>query len=146
MSYGIFALCQLVDLCGKLLGEDYDTEIVETHHRYKVDAPSGTAMKIAQSVTESQGGMLRIGRSSDTPRREPGEICIHSVRAGDISGEHRVIYSTTGETIELLHRAHSRDAFARGAIMGARFIRRKKPGLYGLENLFVRRKRKQKRK
>jgi 4-hydroxy-tetrahydrodipicolinate reductase len=141
MSYGIFALCRLVELSGSLLGDDYDIEIVETHHRHKADAPSGTALKIADIITGSIDGMLRIGRSTDTPRREPGEVCIHSVRAGNITGEHRVIYSTTGETLELTHRAHSREAFAKGAIMGARFIRRKKPGLYGLEDLFGKRKR-----
>jgi 4-hydroxy-tetrahydrodipicolinate reductase len=145
MSYGIFVLCRLVELAGRLLDQDYDIEIVETHHRYKADAPSGTALKIAESVTEEAGGMLRIGRSSDTSRREPGEICIHSVRAGNITGEHRVIYSTIGETLELMHRAHSRDAFAKGAIMGARFIRRKRPGLYGLEDLFPKRKRRKRK-
>jgi len=136
MSVGVNLLFRLAGEAARSLGEEYDVEIIEAHHRFKKDAPSGTAKKIAAVIAESLGKNLKeagvYGRKGRTGERKRGEIGIHAVRAGDIVGEHTVIFSNPGERLELIHRAHSRDTFARGALRAARFAASAPPGLYSM--------------
>jgi 4-hydroxy-tetrahydrodipicolinate reductase len=122
-----------------MLGDDYDVEIVEAHHRFKKDAPSGTALALGRSVAEALGRDLdRVsihGRKGIVGERGKKEIALLSVRAGDIVGEHTVIFAGVGERLEFVHRAHSRDTFARGALRAARWLAKKKPGLYGMRDM-----------
>ena len=114
---------------------DGDVEIVETHHRRKADAPSGTALALAREIQQARpGSVLCAGRSGHSPRTA-GEIGISSVRRGDVAGIHEVFFSTDEETIVLTHEAHSRAVFARGALSAARFLLKKGPGLYGMDDL-----------
>lgn len=136
MSVGVNVLYRLLAEAARLLGEDYDIELVEAHHHFKKDAPSGTALKMAQVLAEALGRDLekvgiygRKGMAGERPRQEIG---IHTVRAGDIVGEHTVVFGGMGERIELTHRAHSRDNFGRGALRAARFAVRAAPGLYDM--------------
>jgi len=144
MSVGVNLLFDLVKKAAASLGEGYDVEIVEAHHRFKADAPSGTAQKLAQVIAEEQGRNLIqaavYGRQGQVGERKRGEIGIHAVRAGDIVGEHTVIFSTLGERIELVHRAHSRDTFARGALRAAKFVLAARPGLYTMRDVLRERK------
>ncbi len=114
MSVGMNLLFKLVPEVAKTLGESYDIDIVETHHRFKKDAPSGSAKTLAQRI------------EGETGRNIP----MSSLRSGDVVGEHRVVYGTLGESIEITHRASSRDIFARGSLRAARFLVQAKPGLY----------------
>jgi 4-hydroxy-tetrahydrodipicolinate reductase len=122
-----------------MLGDDYDVEIVEAHHRFKKDAPSGTALALGRSVADALGRDLdrvRVhGRKGIVGERGKKEIAFLSVRAGDIVGEHTVIFGGIGERIEFIHRAHSRDTFARGAIRAARWLAKKEPGLYSMRDV-----------
>lgn len=139
MSVGVNLLFKLVEEVAGTLGEEYDIEIVESHHRLKKDAPSGTAVRLAGCAAAGRGRDLTdiaiYGREGMVGERPRGEIGIHAVRAGDIVGEHTVIFSTSGERIELIHRAHSRDTFARGALRAARFAAGAVPGLYSMQDV-----------
>lgn len=139
MSAGVNLLFHLVERAAAGLGNDYDVEIVEAHHRYKKDAPSGTALKLAQTIAKVLGREWEkagiYGRKGLTDGRTEEEIAVHSVRAGDIVGEHTVIFGGLGERLEMVHRAHSRDTFARGALRAACFVARAKPGLYDMEDV-----------
>lgn len=136
MSVGVNLLFRIVGEVARTLGPSYDVEIVETHHRLKMDAPSGTAMTLAERIAEAAGRRipqdLRHGREGIVGERPRGEIGMHAVRGGDVIGEHRVLYAGDGETIEIVHRAGSRDIYARGALRAARFIAQAKPGLYSM--------------
>ena len=136
MSLGVNLLFELVQEVAAALGEDYDIEITETHHRFKKDAPSGTAMELARQICKATGKditkCLTHGRSGPEATRQPGDIGMHARRQGDVIGEHTVAFSTLGETIELSHKAHSRDIFARGALKAAAWLAGKKPGLYNM--------------
>ena len=136
MSLGVNILFKLVGDIARVLGESYDVEIVEMHHRYKVDAPSGTALKLAEYAAEGLGVNLEeagvFGRKGRIGERKPKEIGVMSLRGGDVVGEHTVIFAGLGERIELTHRASSRDTFARGAIKAARWVVDKVPGLYSM--------------
>jgi 4-hydroxy-tetrahydrodipicolinate reductase len=136
MSPGVNLLFQLVGQIARTLGPGYDVEIVEAHHNQKKDAPSGTARKLAESIAAALGRDLDkdavYGREGMPGPRKSSEIGIHAVRAGDIVGEHTVIFAAPGERIELTHRAHSRDTFARGALRAARWVVGKSPGLYSM--------------
>ncbi len=138
MSTGMNLLFDIVGRIAKVLGEDYDAEIVEIHHKAKVDAPSGTAKKLGEAIAQAYGKsyeeIVNFGRERPGPRQE-GEIGIHAVRAGSIVGEHRVIFAGGGEHIEITHRAESRDAFAHGALKAAQWIAGRKEGLYGMNDL-----------
>lgn len=126
----LFALCRQA---AKLLkGRDFDVEIVERHHRFKKDAPSGTAMQFAKIVQEELGGELRHGREGITGERPRGEIGMHALRVGDNVGEHEVIFSALGETLELTHKGHTRDSYARGALAAAKFLAGKPAGRYSM--------------
>lgn len=136
MSIGVNLLFKLVEIVSKTLGNDFDVEIVEVHHRFKKDAPSGTALKLAEIIANSLNRNLSesmiTGRQGIIGERSKKEIGIMSIRAGDVVGEHTVIFGGLGERIELTHRAHSRETFARGAIRAAKWIVDKEPGLYSM--------------
>jgi len=136
MSTGVNLLFRLVREVAEVLGDDYDVEIIEAHHRHKKDAPSGTAMKIGRIIAEALGRDLdkvgKYGRFGITGERDRKEIGIQAIRAGDIVGDHTVLFAGPGERIEITHRAHSRECFARGAVRAAKWVVNKKPGLYDM--------------
>ena len=139
MSVGVNVLLRLVADAARILGPDYDLEIVETHHRQKRDAPSGTALALAQALAEATGRDLardaRFARHGDIGPRTPAEIGIQTVRGGDVVGDHTVYFLGTGERIEITHRASSRDTFARGAVRAALWTRGRAPGLYDMRDV-----------
>jgi len=139
MSVGINLLLRVVGDVARRLGEDYDVEIVESHHRFKRDAPSGTALALGKQIAEAREyawpDCLTHGRAGVETTRQEQTIGMHAVRAGDIIGEHRVLLSALGETIELRHSAHSRDTFVRGALRAAEFIADQAPGWYSMADV-----------
>jgi 4-hydroxy-tetrahydrodipicolinate reductase len=139
-SVGINLLRWLVEQATARLGPEWDIEILEMHHRAKVDAPSGTALLLGQAAAKGRGSTLqqlsRFDRISEHPHaREPGTIGYASLRGGSVAGEHVVILATDGERIELAHRAENRMIFARGALAGARFLVGKPAGLYSMQDV-----------
>ena len=134
MSIGVNLLFKFAAQIAKALGDEYDIEIIEKHHRFKKDSPSGTALSIAQSIADEIKRDLKevgvYGRNGQTGERTQKEIGVHAVRAGDIVGEHTIIYGALGETIELTHRAHTRDTFASGAVKAGKWLAGKKPRVY----------------
>ena len=136
MSIGVNLAFKLLSIMAKALGDDYDVEITEIHHRMKKDAPSGTALRMAEVVAEALGRDLErvavYGRQGLPGERTRDEIGILSLRSGDVVGAHTVSFGTSGERLELIHRAHSRDTFARGALRAARFIADRPPGFYSI--------------
>jgi len=139
MSLGMNLVFQLVEEVARKLGTSYDIEIVETHHRNKVDAPSGSALTLGQAAARGRGldpdRATVYGRRGAVGKRPEGEIAIHAVRGGDIVGEHVVSFISEGETVEISHRARSREIFARGALHAARALSGRKPGLYTFKDL-----------
>lgn len=139
MSVGMNTLFATVGKIAKMLGDNYDIEIVEQHHRFKKDAPSGTALSLAESICEDTdrdlGQSLVHGREGKDALRQKGDIGMHAVRAGDIVGIHSVIYSTQGETITINHTAHSRDTFVGGALRAAQWLIGKAPGAYSMRDV-----------
>jgi len=139
MSLGMNLLFKLAGEVASTLGEDYDIEIIEQHHRFKKDAPSGSALTLAKNIAVATGrdwpDCAVFGREGKEALRRKGTIGIHAVRAGDITGMHSVIFSTLGETVTLSHTAHSRDTFARGALRAAEWLIGKKPGLYSMADV-----------
>lgn len=138
MSVGVNLLFILAKETAKALS-NYDIEIVELHHNQKKDAPSGTAAKLSEIIADSLGRKIEdvgiYGRKGVTGARTKEEIGVMAVRAGDIVGEHTVYFAGPGERIELTHRAHSRDTFAAGAIVAAKWVVRQKPGLYDMQHV-----------
>ncbi|GAN34705.1 MAG: 4-hydroxy-tetrahydrodipicolinate reductase [Candidatus Brocadia sp. AMX2] len=139
MSVGVNVLFNLVAQVAKMVGKEFDIEIIETHHRFKKDSPSGTALRLAEKVCEATGRKMDedvvYGRSGITGERPLNEIGIHAVRSGDVIGDHTVIFGSLGERIEITHRAHTRDTFVRGAIRAAKFIAKKPPGMYSMSDV-----------
>ena len=139
MSVGMNVLFATVGKIAQLLGPQFDIEIVEQHHRFKKDAPSGSALSLAESLCEGAGqaypDCLVHGRQGNDALREQGTIGMHAVRAGDITGVHTVTYGALGETITVQHTAHSRDTFVRGALRAALWLRDKAPGLYSMRDV-----------
>jgi len=137
-STGVNTLFWLTRKAAEILGSDFDLEIVEMHHRMKKDAPSGTAKTLAEILAEARKQSLdkvaRHGRMG-IGERTPGEIGIHSLRGGDVVGDHTVVFAHTGERLELTHKASSRDAFANGALRAALWVVRQKPGLYDMQDV-----------
>ncbi len=139
MSVGMNLMFRIAAEMARALGEDYDVEILETHHRFKKDAPSGTALKLARSVAEA------LGRDADEAsvyhrrgmigERGRGEIGIQALRAGDVTGEHTVMFGGMGERLELTHKAHNRDNFARGALRAACWVVGRPPGVYDMQDV-----------
>ena len=141
MSVGINVIYKIIGEMAKILGDDYDIEVIEAHHRLKKDAPSGTALKTAEVLARSVnrdlaqvGVYARKGFIGERPR---GEIGIQTIRAGDIVGDHTVMFATMGERIEVTHRASSRDTFARGALRAARWLVKQPPGLYDMSDVLA---------
>jgi 4-hydroxy-tetrahydrodipicolinate reductase len=139
MSLGVNLLVSLMGKVAAILGDDYDVEIVEAHHRFKKDAPSGTALALAKPIAAAlkrdldQAGVY--GRKGIVGERTKQEIGLLSVRAGDIVGEHTVIFGGLGERIEFIHRAQSRETFARGALRAAQWLVKQKKGLYSMQDV-----------
>ncbi len=136
MSIGVNVLFKLITEAAAALGEAYDAEILEIHHRKKKDAPSGTAIRMAEVLAAARGTSLQkvgcFSRHGNIGARKTGEIGVQSLRAGDVVGEHTLTFAGPGERIELTHRAHNRNNFARGALMAARWVADKSPGLYDM--------------
>ena len=130
MSVGINVMIKLVEVAAKRLGEAYDVEIVEMHHRHKVDAPSGTALRLGEVAAEALGRSLErdgvFARHGDTGERRPGAIGFASLRGGDVVGDHTVVFAGTGERLEITHKASSRATFVQGALRAAKYVARKK--------------------
>lgn len=138
MSPGIGLLKFLARKAAAFLGEDYDVEIVEMHHNRKIDAPSGTALALADAINDEAGGRYEYvyDRHQKLSRRDRNEIGISSVRGGNIVGDHEIIFAGNSENIVLSHHVSSRSVFADGAVKAAMFLRDKDPGLYDMEDLF----------
>ena len=144
MSLGVNVLFGLLGQAARALGNDYDVEVVELHHRHKKDAPSGTALAMASVLAEALerdlGKVARNGREGQVGARGSEEIGIHAVRGGDIVGEHTAYFCGLGERLEITHRASSRETFARGAVRAAAWLRDRDPGLYDMQDVLGLRK------
>jgi 4-hydroxy-tetrahydrodipicolinate reductase len=135
-SKAVNLLFRLVGIAARALGPDADIEIVERHHHFKKDAPSGTALTLAQAAGRAIGSDRFVhGRSGQVGERPRAEIGVHALRTGDNPGEHTVVFGLMGETLELSHRALNRDGFARGALGAAKFLAGKPPGRYSMDDL-----------
>jgi 4-hydroxy-tetrahydrodipicolinate reductase len=138
-STGVNALFWLTRKAAELLGPEFDVEIIEMHHRLKKDAPSGTAKTLARIVAEARrqqlAGLLRHGREGLVGERSHAEIGLHSLRGGDVVGDHTVVFAAAGERLELTHKASSRETFAGGALRAAKWVAGKKPGLYDMQDV-----------
>lgn len=140
MSIGVNALVRILPQLERILGEAYDMEITEIHHHHKKDAPSGTAVKLAQVLAQSRGWNMdevgNYGRQGIVGARPDKELGVHAVRGGDVVGDHTVYFFGPGERIEVTHRAHSRENFARGALRAALWLAGQKPGgLYSMQHM-----------
>ena len=139
MSVGMNVLFTLVGKAASMLGDEYDIEIIEQHHRFKKDAPSGSALTLAENICRAMGRDLSEtvvhGRSGKDALRQKGTIGMHAVRAGDITGVHSVIFGTLGETVTLNHTANNRDTFVHGALRAAKWLVGKKPASYTMADV-----------
>lgn len=139
MSVGVNATFELLAKAAALLGIDYDVEIVEAHHRNKIDAPSGTALKMGEVIAAAQQRELSAhavyARHGQVGARQPGEIGFQTIRGGDIVGEHTVIFAGDGERVEITHRSSSRSNFAAGAVRAAAWVVDQPPGIYGMNHV-----------
>lgn len=139
MSVGMNVMLKVLEYCAGILKDDYDVEIIEAHHHLKKDAPSGTAMQMAKVLADKLGRdmdkSLVYARRGLIGERTKKEIGIQTIRAGDITGDHTVIFGGIGERLEFTHRAHSRDNFAKGAIRAAQWIVHQKNGLYDMQDV-----------
>ena len=139
MSVGVNVMLRLLAQAAQALGEGYDIEVLEAHHKHKVDAPSGTALAMGEVLARSRGTDLAaqgvFARHGHTGERPPGSIGFATVRGGDIVGEHTVIFAGTGERIEIAHKSSSRANYADGSLRAARFLAGRAPGLYGMDDV-----------
>jgi 4-hydroxy-tetrahydrodipicolinate reductase len=137
MSFGLHVLVDLVRRAAVELGPDFDAEVSEVHHRLKVDAPSGTATRLVETLREARGASATVvhGRQGRPGARPAGEIAVHALRGGDVIGDHTVFFLGSGERIELTHRATDRDVFAHGALRAASFVLGKPAGRYGMRDI-----------
>lgn len=137
-SVGVSLLFALTRRAASVLGSDYDAEVVEMHHRFKKDAPSGTAARLLEIILEERkltAAALRHGREGITGERAPTEVGVHSLRGGDVVGDHTVMFAALGERIELTHKASDRAIFARGAIRAAAWVAGQNPGVYDMQRV-----------
>jgi 4-hydroxy-tetrahydrodipicolinate reductase len=135
-SVGVNILWALSELAVKLVGPEFDAEIVELHHKHKLDAPSGTGVKLAEIVAAARSSSTVVtGRSGQVGARRQEEIGVHAVRGGDIVGDHTLLLAGPGERLELTHRAHGREIFGRGAIRAAHWVVDRAPGLYDMAHV-----------
>ncbi|PIE20810.1 MAG: 4-hydroxy-tetrahydrodipicolinate reductase [Neptuniibacter caesariensis] len=140
MSVGVNLCFKLLEIAAKALGDDdYDIEVIEAHHRHKVDSPSGTALRMGEVVADALGRDLKecavYGREGLIGARPRGEIGFETIRAGDVVGDHTVLFATEGERIEITHKASSRLTFAKGAVRASKWIREKETGLYDMQDI-----------
>ncbi|WP_119155188.1 4-hydroxy-tetrahydrodipicolinate reductase [Caldimonas tepidiphila] len=139
MSVGVNVVLKLLDMAARALSEGYDIEIVEAHHRHKVDAPSGTALKMGEVVAAALGRDLKecavYGREGVTGERDPSTIGFATVRGGDIVGDHTVLFAGTGERIEITHKSSSRATYAQGSLRAVRFLAGRPSGLFGMDDV-----------
>jgi 4-hydroxy-tetrahydrodipicolinate reductase len=139
MSVGVNVSLRLVELAARALGPDYDVEVFEMHHKLKVDAPSGTALKLGEVAAAARGGTLErdgvFARHGVTGERKAGSIGFSVARGGDMVGDHTVFFAGPGERLEITHRASSRNTYAQGAMRAAKFLRGKAPGLYDMQDV-----------
>ena len=139
MSIGVNVSLRLVELAARALGPDYDIEVFEIHHGKKVDAPSGTALKLGEVAAKARGGVLErdgvFARHGVTGERKPGSVGFSAARGGDIVGDHTVFFAGTGERIEITHRSSSRATYAQGALRAAKWLAGKPPGLYDMQDV-----------
>ena len=139
MSVGVNVAMKLVEMAAKSLGPDYDVEVFEMHHRKKVDAPSGTALKLGEVAANARAATLEkdgvFQRYGQTGERKPGSIGFSVARGGDIVGDHTVYFAGPGERIEITHRSSSRANYAQGAMRAAKFVAGRKPGLYDMQDV-----------
>jgi 4-hydroxy-tetrahydrodipicolinate reductase len=139
MSVGVNVVLKLLDMAARAMHEGFDIEIVEAHHRNKVDAPSGTALQMGQVVADALGRDLKqcavYGREGVTGVRDPSTIGFATVRGGDIIGDHTVLFAGTGERIEVSHKASNRSIYAQGSLRAARFLAGKNTGLFGMNDV-----------
>jgi 4-hydroxy-tetrahydrodipicolinate reductase len=136
MSVGVNVMMKLLAMAAKSFSEGYDIEIIEAHHRHKVDAPSGTALKMGEVIADTLGRDLQrcavYGREGVTGARDPSTIGFATVRGGDIIGDHTVLFAGTGERIEISHKSSSRAGYAQGSLRAVRFLAGRKSGLYDM--------------
>lgn len=139
MSMGVNVVFKLIEMAAEALGDEVDVEVIEAHHRHKIDAPSGTAVRMGEILAHALGRDLErnaiYGRRGITGERDRRTIGFSVIRGGDIVGEHTVIYAGTGERIEITHRAQSRANFAQGALRAARFLKNKQNGLFDMQDV-----------
>jgi len=139
MSVGVNLCLKLLDMAARVIGNDSDIEIIEAHHRHKVDAPSGTALRMGEVVADALGRDLEkvavYGREGNTGERKSDTIGFATVRAGDIVGDHTVMFASAGERVEISHRATNRMTFAMGAMRAAKWLSEQKPGLYDMQDV-----------
>jgi 4-hydroxy-tetrahydrodipicolinate reductase len=136
MSVGVNVVLKLLDVAARSLADGFDVEIVEIHHRMKVDAPSGTALRMGEVVAAAQGKSLDSAAAYDRDgERRPGSIGFASLRGGDIVGDHTVVFAGAGERIEITHRSTSRATYAEGSLRAARFVLGKSSGLFGMDEV-----------
>jgi 4-hydroxy-tetrahydrodipicolinate reductase len=137
MSVGVNVTLKLLEVAARILDTGYDIEIIEAHHRHKVDAPSGTALKMGEVIAQALGRDLRevavYGREGVTGERDPSTIGFATIRGGDIVGDHTVLFAGTGERIEITHRSASRVTYAHGALRACRFLSTRPTGLYDMQ-------------
>ncbi len=138
-AVGVNAVFKLAEAAAGILGDDYDVEIIEAHHRHKVDAPSGTALKLGEVISSALkrqlGKVAKHGRQGDVGARPAKEIGFHAIRGGDIVGEHTVVFAGTGERVEVTVRSQSRATYATGALRAAKFLRGEKNGLFDMADV-----------
>lgn len=138
-SVGVNTLFWLTRKTADILGEDFDLEVLDMHHGLKTDAPSGTAKRLCEILAEARGldydQDVRHGREGDVGARTKKEIGMHSIRGGDVVGDHTVIYAINGERVELTHKASSRDTFAKGSIRAAKWLKDQSPNLYDMQDV-----------
>jgi 4-hydroxy-tetrahydrodipicolinate reductase len=139
MSVGVNLCLKLLDTAARVLGDDVDIEIIEAHHRHKVDAPSGTALRMGEVVADALGRDLKscavYGREGHTGERDRKTIGFETIRAGDIVGDHTVLFAGTGERVEIIHKASSRMTFANGAVRAASWLSDKESGLFDMQDV-----------
>ena len=137
-SVGVNLLFALTRRAAAVLGSQYDAEVVEMHHRFKKDAPSGTAARLLEIILDERklsADALRHGRQGITGERQPTEVGIHALRGGDVVGDHTVIFAALGERVELSHKASDRGIFARGALRAAQWLTDRAPGVYDMQDV-----------
>ena len=135
-AVGVNAVYKLAETAARILGDDYDVEIIEAHHRHKVDAPSGTALQLGEIIAKVlQKKDFVFGRKGVIGERQPKQIGFHAIRGGDIVGEHTVIFAGAGERVEVTVRSQSRTTYAQGALRAAKFLQGRQPGLYGMADV-----------